>query len=1107
MIIVGNEGRKNLARRSVLRVAMLVVLLVLFIKPAYADFGLKWPFEPGPTWKIQRGYNYKSHSGYQRYSFDLIRDDGKQSGKPVLAGVKGKIVWQESATGCTSNRFGSKVISGKKYYFFLMTCHVIYSKNWSGKDVSRGTKLGTVAPRGQAGSGGIAHIHLTIYRTTNSNGGSGRIGVPFSGDCKIDGYNFPSHGTPNEYKGKKGLKSTNSTTPTVDQNFYLYYSPQTNTGQKMAGYDLWNIPEGNDRTSVDGVDINGDGVDEIAVLRDKGGSDQNLHIYSTPVCGQGATLIAGDWWSPNGKTRFIATGNFDSDSKAEIAYLKNPTGRDWNLYIENAPTKVAQDGSFVGGDWWSYDTPVGKKNLDIAAVDIDGDGRDEIALLRDDGGDVNLYIFPAPQGVQDTSMVASNKWEIPDGGTFAIAGGDFFAASSGEEIAAMKKVMKSWGWDYNLYIYQAPTSKNQHVAQHSYDLWNIPSGNNARSIAGVSYGLGPELVGVLKDGGSGFPGCTEPTRWTIVQLPGDESANVCIAPASGGGLQIIIDGLGGVSRWVTGVWAAIKKIFGFSTLIVSWEQYDKAHSLHLGFLIEGVDEVDRLLVYSANASNHWGRTGWVDMGPRSPTYNQWESFTRNLKNDYIDEFGVAPKLGKEIRVGHFVNDSWVGDHGGTVRNITFAVDTSSPVTTISFDPGAPNGENDWYVSDVAVTLTATDPSGVQKIEYNLGSGWTTYIAPFTISQEGATNILYRAVDTFGNQEADKSATVKLDKTPPIASADGPYSGAEGSAVALDGSSSSDAVSGIQNYTWTSSSLGPYSGSNPAFTWGDNGSFTVALTVKDMAGWEASTSSTATITNVDPTVSLDRSRLVSFFGGDALVSDISGSSFQLTATDPGSDDITVNWDFGDTTTSSDLYLNDPLYNPDPAQSPEINPRNLSVSKLHQYNVPDVYTLSLDATDDDSGVGTDSATLVVTGTATEVRTTGFWASQYEPQGEGVVYSDDFLWGFWGIVKFVSKVFDEAVSATTFLDIRWILTQDGSDKPMIDQAHSKCLATLLNFASGSMGWSEQVDTNFDLVPDAPYSSAITQAEDLITSPTSTNTEYEQAKDICDSINNMGQ
>ncbi|MBE3122788.1 MAG: hypothetical protein IMZ58_11375 [Thermoplasmata archaeon] len=78
-------------------------------------------------------------------------------------------------------------------------------------------------------------------------------------------------------------------------------------------------------------------------------------------------------------------------------------------------------------------------------------------------------------------------------------------------------------------------------------------------------------------------------------------------------------------------------------------------------------------------------------------------------------------------------------------------DTTPPVTTCTF-----NGtlEGDVYVSDVIVTITATDDSsGVNYTKYNLDSGgWTTYTAPFTVTTDGLHVLQCYSVDFAGNVE-------------------------------------------------------------------------------------------------------------------------------------------------------------------------------------------------------------------------------------------------------------------------------------------------------------------------------------------------------------------
>jgi len=96
-------------------------------------------------------------------------------------------------------------------------------------------------------------------------------------------------------------------------------------------------------------------------------------------------------------------------------------------------------------------------------------------------------------------------------------------------------------------------------------------------------------------------------------------------------------------------------------------------------------------------------------------------------------------------------------------------DTTPPVTTIYFDPPYPDGDNGWYVSDVTITLEATDDmSGVDFIKYLLDDNdWLTYTGPFTVESDGYHRITYYAVDKAGNVE-QPSEVIRfgIDQTPP-----------------------------------------------------------------------------------------------------------------------------------------------------------------------------------------------------------------------------------------------------------------------------------------------------------------------------------------------------
>ena len=100
--------------------------------------------------------------------------------------------------------------------------------------------------------------------------------------------------------------------------------------------------------------------------------------------------------------------------------------------------------------------------------------------------------------------------------------------------------------------------------------------------------------------------------------------------------------------------------------------------------------------------------------------------------------------------------------------VSFDDDTTPPVTTVTLDPPEPDGDNGWYVSDVEVTLYATDDlSGVNTTYYRINNGtWEMYTEPFILESDGYYMIEYYSVDNAGNEEEVKSAEIKMDQTPP-----------------------------------------------------------------------------------------------------------------------------------------------------------------------------------------------------------------------------------------------------------------------------------------------------------------------------------------------------
>jgi hypothetical protein len=139
---------------------------------------------------------------------------------------------------------------------------------------------------------------------------------------------------------------------------------------------------------------------------------------------------------------------------------------------------------------------------------------------------------------------------------------------------------------------------------------------------------------------------------------------------------------------------------------------------------------------------------------------------------------------------------------------------------------------------------------------------------------------------------------------------------------------------------------PFSASDEVeHTYGDDGVFHVSLELKDDDRGVAFYNSSVIISNVLPA------------GGLAILSvqQNEGDSIQFSAhiTDPGSDDILLDWAWGDGAPgeSSIYYVNG--ISPDPYPSPDFNPRNITDVKSHTYGDNGAFTVTVFVRDDDSG----------------------------------------------------------------------------------------------------------------------------------------------------------
>jgi len=180
---------------------------------------------------------------------------------------------------------------------------------------------------------------------------------------------------------------------------------------------------------------------------------------------------------------------------------------------------------------------------------------------------------------------------------------------------------------------------------------------------------------------------------------------------------------------------------------------------------------------------------------------------------------------------------------------TVKVDKTPPTIVAAVSAGT-LAASGWYSSNVTVHFTCSDP----------GSGIPAGACPanqvLTTEGTAVSSTAQTVTDAAGNVSSPSNVvTVKIDKTPPVAVAGGPYAGLAGSPIAITGASAVDALNQASvTVAWSASSPScQYSSTTviaPTITCSIAGTFTATLSASD--GINPPAKSTATITTTKRT---------------------------------------------------------------------------------------------------------------------------------------------------------------------------------------------------------------------------------------------------------------
>jgi hypothetical protein len=271
-------------------------------------------------------------------------------------------------------------------------------------------------------------------------------------------------------------------------------------------------------------------------------------------------------------------------------------------------------------------------------------------------------------------------------------------------------------------------------------------------------------------------------------------------------------------------------------------------------------------------------------------------------------------------------------------------------------------------------------------------------------------------------------------------------------------------------------------------YGDNGSYSVTVTVTDDDGGSGGDTVNVLVGNLPPTVGFDMSGAVAFPGGNYLVAK-AGSQLPSSAdgTDAGSDDLTFTWTVGD----ENIYFNNGS-TPDPLPSPfGTFPFHASDANVAVYAAPGVELLTVTLQDDDGGSDSDGGNVIVTGIAGSTEGSGWWKHQYSGNGSPQIDAST-LAGYLEIVNAVSSVFSENISAATSSHVDAILSPPGGDGRA--RARAELMVAWLQFASGAVHWNASVPLGGGAT--TQFLPVMFDAEAMILNPGATNAQLQDVE-----------
>jgi len=375
--------------------------------------------------------------------------------------------------------------------------------------------------------------------------------------------------------------------------------------------------------------------------------------------------------------------------------------------------------------------------------------------------------------------------------------------------------------------------------------------------------------------------------------------------------------------------------------------------------MDGGENLSRIsgLEGKAYAIAYGGRSGGADNPEVLWVGSDSGLFLRKSAGNSVTKLTAYP--GVLVRGISLDPEDWQSAWVVGTSSVFHTTDAGATWETITGDlatAGAENLRSVAFIPGSASTVVVGASDGVYVTDANATSHhWAKLIGElpntvaYTLDYDATDDVLLIGTMGRGTWLLPKASEINR---PPVADDGGPYTTQEGQDIILDGTGSSDpdTAKGDAVYSddWDLDDNGTFETPGVTATFdrvGQDGSNTVTLRVSDQLGTTDTASTTVTVVNVPPTVTLNPV---------APVPENSASTIKGTVTDPGwKDPLSVTIDFG----------SGPIPVSGNYKSTPHGLAELTFTAKHVYGDNGTYTVNVCGSDDDATVCT-STTAVVT-----------------------------------------------------------------------------------------------------------------------------------------------